>query len=122
MYPILFKIGSLSIYTYGFFIAVSFIVGILLAKYEAGRLGEDQEKIMDLCFYVLVAAIVCSRLFYVWVNPDIFLSDPLEVFRIWNGGLVFYGGFVGALAVGLIYVKKQKMSILKTMPLSTIPA
>ncbi len=118
MYPILFKIGTLSIYTYGFFIAVSFITGILLAKHEAGRLGEDQEKIMDLCFYVLIAAIAGSRLFYVLVNPDIFLSDPLEVFRIWNGGLVFYGGFIGALAVGLIYVKKQKMSILKTLDIS----
>lgn len=118
MYPILFKIGTLSIYTYGFFIAVSFIVGILLAKHEAGRLGEDQDKIMDLCFYVLIAAIVGSRLFYVLVNPDIFLSDPLEVLRIWNGGLVFYGGFIGALPVGLIYLKKQKMSVLKTLDIS----
>ncbi len=118
MYPILLKIGSLSIYTYGFFIAVSFIVGILLAKQEARRLGENQDKIMDLCFYVLIAAIAGSRLFYVLVNPDIFISDPLEVLRVWNGGLVFYGGFVGALAVGLIYLKKQKMSILKTLDIS----
>lgn len=118
MHPILFKIGTLSIYTYGFFIAVSFIVGILLAKYEARRLGEDREKIMDLCFYALVAAIVGSRLFYVLVNPDLFLSDPFEVFRIWNGGLVFYGGFISALAVGLIYVKKKKMPILKTLDIA----
>ncbi len=51
MHPVLLKFGNLSIHTYGFFMATGFIVGILLAKFEAKRLGEDQEKIMDLCFY-----------------------------------------------------------------------
>ena len=114
MYPVLLKIGSLSLYTYGFFVALGFVVGIFVARHEAVRLEEDQDKIMDLCFYVLIAAIVGSRLFYVLTNLSIFISDPLEVFRIWNGGLIFYGGFVIALITAIIYVKQKGISLFKT--------
>ena len=114
MYPILFKIGKLSLYTYGLFVALGFISGILVARHEAKRLQEDRDQIMDLCFYVLIAAIVGSRLFYVFTNFNMFISDPLEIFRIWNGGLVFYGGFVLALITAIIYVQKTGMSLFKT--------
>ena len=114
MYPILFKIGKLSLYTYGLFVALGFVSGILVARHEAKRLQEDQDQIMDLCFYVLIAAIVGSRLFYVFTNFNMFISDPLEIFRIWNGGLVFYGGFVLALITAIVYVQKTGMSLFKT--------
>ncbi|RPJ12586.1 MAG: prolipoprotein diacylglyceryl transferase, partial [Desulfobacteraceae bacterium] len=58
MFPILLKIGPISLFTYGFFIAIGFLAGIFLATKEAKRLGEDPEKIMDLCFYILIAAIL----------------------------------------------------------------
>ena len=121
MYPVLLKIGNFSLYTYGLFIAVSFIVGIIVARHEAGRLEEDQDKIMDLCFYVLLAAIVGSRLFYVLTNLEMFVSDPLEILRIWNCGLVFYGGFIAALITAIIYLKKKKMLLFKTADIMAPP-
>ncbi len=120
MHPVLLKLGPLSIHTYGFFVAMGFIAGILLAKREAKRLGESPETIMDLSFYVLVAAIVGSRLLYIFINPDIFLSDILETFRIWNGGLVFYGGFIAALLVGLSYLKIKKMLLWRTTDIAAL--
>ncbi|MBN1932034.1 MAG: prolipoprotein diacylglyceryl transferase [Desulfobacterales bacterium] len=113
MYPVLFKLGKLTIYTYGFFVAMGFLVGILIAKMEAKRLEQDPQMIMDLAFYILIAAIIGSRLFYVMTNPKIFLSNPLEILKIWNGGLVFYGGFIAALLTALIYLKKQKIELWK---------
>ncbi len=115
MHPVLLKIGSLSVYTYGFFIAVGFLVGFTVAKKEGERLGEDPNKIMDLCFYLLLAAIVTSRLFYVATTPEVFLADPLEIFRIWKGGLVFYGAFIGAMVTIVIYLRKEKMPLGKTL-------
>lgn len=115
MHPILFKIGKLSVYTYGFMIAVGFLVGVTLAKREGRRVGEDPDRIMDLCFYLLIAAIVTSRLFYVVTTPEIFLSDPLEIFRIWKGGLVFYGAFIGAMLTIVIYLRKYKRPLWKTL-------
>ncbi len=90
------------------------VFGISIARKEAERIGEDPEKIMDLCFYLIVSAIFGSRLSYVPTNPGLFFRDPLEILRIWNGGLNFYGGFIAALIIGLIYMKSVKMPVLKT--------
>lgn len=114
MHPYLFKIGIFSIYTYGFFVAIGFLAGILLARIEAKRLGRNIEKIMDLAFYVLIAAIIGSRCFYILTTPEVFIEDPWEIFRIWNGGLVFYGGFLAALVTGIFYLKKNRMPLWQT--------
>ena len=114
MHPILIKFGNFAIYTYGLMMAIAFFTGITLARKEADRLGQDPEKIMDLSFYTLIAAVIGSRLFYVFIDPLTFLSDPIEIFRIWNGGLVFYGGFIMAVIVAMIYVKKTGMPLWQT--------
>ena len=106
MHPVLFKIGDLiTIHTYGFFIAMAVLAAMFIAKYEAKRLGIDPDKVVDACFYVVIAAIVGSRLFYVLTNIETFMSAPLEVFKIWNGGLVFYGGFIGSAITLIVYLK-----------------
>lgn len=114
MYPILFKIGGLTIHTYGFFVATGFFAGILLAKKEAVRKGVNPDKIIDLIFFIFIASIVGSRLFYIITVPKIFIEDPVEIFRIWNGGLVFYGGFIAAFITVLVYIKKTDLSLWKT--------
>jgi phosphatidylglycerol---prolipoprotein diacylglyceryl transferase len=114
MHPILFKFGNIAIYTYGLMMALAFFVGISLARKEAERVGQDPEQILDLSFYILIAAVIGSRLFYVFTDPKNFIADPVEIFRIWNGGLVFYGGFILAVVVGMIYVKKTGMVLWQT--------
>ena len=110
MYPILIKFGNFAIYSYGLMMAIAFIVGITLARKEAERVGQDPEKILDLSFYILIGAVIGSRLFYVFTDPQTFLSDPIEIFRIWNGGLVFYGGFIMAVVVAVVYVRRTGLS------------
>jgi phosphatidylglycerol:prolipoprotein diacylglycerol transferase len=114
MHPVLVPIGRLTIYTYGFFVALGFLAGILLARTEAKRLGEDPAKISDLFFYVLIAAIVGSRLFYVGTDPGKYLENPLEIFKLWSGGLVFYGGFIGGLIGAIVYIRKKGMELWRT--------
>ena len=114
MHPVLLKIGKISIFSYGFCIAVGFVVAIALAKKEARRVNADPDAIMDLSFYIILAALIGSRLFYVVTTPETFLSDPLEIFKIWNGGLVFYGGFIFALITALAYMFKKQMNVWQT--------
>ena len=111
MHPFLFKFGNISIYTYGFFLASGFAAGLLLAKSEAKRLGQDPDKIMDLAFYILISAIVGSRLLYVFTNPGTFLENPIDIIKVWKGGLVFYGGFIAAMITGIILLKKWNMDL-----------
>ncbi|MBW1989561.1 MAG: prolipoprotein diacylglyceryl transferase [Deltaproteobacteria bacterium] len=118
MHPVLFRIGPFTVNTYGFFIAVGFLLGLLVILRDAKRQGIAKERVMDLAFYMLLAGIVASRLAYVALNPERF-SDFWEIFRIWNGGLVFYGGFLGAAAVYFVYLKRHEMNMFKTADLLT---
>ena len=101
MYPILIEFGflNLKIFTYGLMVASGFFSGILLAAHWAKQDGLDQQRILDLCFYIALAALLGGRALYIIVEYRYFLSNPIEVLKFWKGGLVFYGGLIGAVSV-----------------------
>ncbi len=111
MHPDLFRIGPLTIHTYGVMVAIGFLLGVGLAMRQARREGIPVERISDLSFYLLLAAIVGSRIFYILLNPAPYIKNPLSVFKIWEGGLVFYGGLIFAVITGIIYIKKKGLSL-----------
>lgn len=124
MFPVLFHIpdaipflGGLPIYTYGVLVATAFLVGISWTLHEARLAGVDREKIADLTFYIIVAAIVGSRLLYVAIEYKRYLADPLALFKVWEGGLVFYGGFLGCLAISWWYAHRQGWTLRRTADL-----
>jgi phosphatidylglycerol:prolipoprotein diacylglycerol transferase len=98
------------LHTYGLLIAAAFLVAMTLAGRAARRAGLDRERVMDLCFWILLAAMVGSRLLFILVNWDDYAHDPASIFAFWKGGLVFYGGFIGAVAVSVWYMRKHRMS------------
>jgi phosphatidylglycerol:prolipoprotein diacylglycerol transferase len=120
MHPILIKLGPITIYSYGFFLAIGFLLGIFYARREAKRVGVDPHKISDLVFYIIIAALVGSRLLYVITEPHEFIENPLEVFKIWRGGLVFYGGFMGAFVTGIWYARRRGLPIWKTADIAAV--
>ena len=109
MHPVLVRFGPLTIHTYGVLVAAGFLLGLALAVKQAKKEGIPQERIIDIGFYVLVAAIVGSRLFFVAVNAGHYLKHPLDIFKIWEGGLVFYGGLILALPSALWYIRKHHL-------------
>lgn len=109
MHPVLIKFGPVTIHTYGFFVALGFLLGLLLAVKEAKRQGISQNKIIDLGFYILLASILGSRLFFIMSNASYYLKNPLDIFKIWEGGLVFYGGVLFAIPTVIWYVKKHNL-------------
>ena len=119
MYPILIKIpifDGFTIFYYGALVAFGFLAGIFYITKEAKRLGEDTSKILDLVFWVIVSAIIGSRIYYVLTSePGLILDDPLSFFKIWRGGLVFQGGVLGALIVGTWWVIRHKLPLWKYM-------
>jgi len=110
MHPVLFQIGPITIYTYGVFVACGFILGISLALRQAKREGYDPQIILDLAFYVILAGIIGSRIFYVIQNLSSYKGSPLSVWKIWEGGLVFHGGLLFAIPVAWILIKRQNFS------------
>jgi phosphatidylglycerol:prolipoprotein diacylglycerol transferase len=113
----------LPLHTYGLLIAGAFLVGIWLAQREARRRGQDPERIADLSFWILVAALVGSRVYFIFVNwGDYFgpgralVSTPFgripRLLAVWEGGLVFYGGFIGAALTAFWYMRRHGMRFL----------
>lgn len=113
MYPVLLEFGFLKIFTYGVLVASGFFAAIYLAARLGAREGLDPEKILDLCFYLLVASLLGARLLYIIVEYKYFLNYPLEIFKFWKGGLVFYGGLILGTTVALIYVARHAMPVWK---------
>ena len=70
-----------------------------MAGREARRLGIPPGKFFDLCFYIILAALVGSRLLYVLLELRTFIAHPLKIFALWEGGLVFQGGVILAFLV-----------------------
>ncbi|MFP4159350.1 MAG: prolipoprotein diacylglyceryl transferase [Desulfobacterales bacterium] len=120
MFPVIFEYGRFALYTYGFFIAIGVIAAVLFARYEAKRLSMDPNRLTDLCFYLVIAAILGSRLFFVLLNLDYYISAPLDVFKIWSGGLVFYGGFIAAFATALALINAYGLPLGKTADVAAI--
>lgn len=114
MHPILIRFGPLIIHTYGFLVAMGFLLGLGLAVRQAKKLGIPSNKIIDLGFYILLAAIIGSRLFFIFINASHYMKNPLDIFKIWEGGLVFYGGVLLAVPTAIWYVKKNGLGIWKT--------
>jgi phosphatidylglycerol---prolipoprotein diacylglyceryl transferase len=98
------------VHTYGVLIATAFLVAMQLAGRAAGRAGLDRERVMDLCFWILLAAMVGSRALFIIVNWGEYARDPGSIFAFWKGGLVFYGGFIGAVLASIWYMRKHGMS------------
>ncbi|MBF0200606.1 MAG: prolipoprotein diacylglyceryl transferase [Desulfamplus sp.] len=114
MHPVLFEIGNVTLYTYGLFVGLGFLTAVIFAGRRAAVIGVSREEITDLFFVILVASILGARFFYVLINFNDFAAEPLSVFKIWTGGLVFYGGFIAALLSALVYAKLKGLPLWKT--------
>lgn len=114
MHPILVHFGSFTLYTYGFFLAMGFLAAVWFSKRNARFYDLKPDDISDLFFVILISGIVGARLLYVIINFDDFRASPLDIFKLWNGGLVFFGGFMGAVAASIVTIRIKNLPFFKT--------
>lgn len=113
MNPIAFSIFGIDIRWYGIFISFAMVLGVFLAMREAKRVGVDSEIIIDLFLWIMPAAIVGARLYYVLFEWSYYREHYSEIVAIRNGGLAIHGGVIASLIVGYIFVKKKNISFWK---------
>ena len=121
MHPIAFQLGPLTVHWYGVMIALAFLAGLWTATRRARHVNISTEKIADVTLWLMVGAIAGARFVYVTTYwRDEFASQPFrEVFMVQHGGLVYYGGFIGAAIAGFIYIRWKKMPLWKTLDVLT---
>lgn len=113
MYPTLLKIGFLEIHTYGVFVALGFFAAFKLLLFYGKKSSFPPALIETLAFLVFIFSLFGARLFYVLISWREFAGSPSDIFKIWQGGLVFWGGFLGGALTGIIFSIKNKMPLWK---------
>jgi phosphatidylglycerol:prolipoprotein diacylglycerol transferase len=108
MHPILFELGPLTLRSYGLMMALGFGFGIMLAVALNRREGRADELILDLSVWIMFGAIAGARALYVIVQPEQFRGLAWwEAFAVWKGGLVYYGGLIGAGVTAYFWLRKH---------------
>ncbi len=111
--PDIIALGPLKIRWYGLMYVLGFITAYYLIRNEARRkeLGINEEEAYDLIFHLIVGVILGGRFGYIiFYNAAFYFSNPLEMLKVYQGGMSFHGGLIGVLLAGFIYCKKKKIS------------
>ena len=117
MKPILLELGSFRLHSFGLLVALGFLAGSWIASRRGRAIGLDPQAIQDIVFpWLLVGGLIGARILYVlsyWQRD--FAGQPLvEVVAIWKGGLVFYGGLIGATIAGAIGIRRKGLPLWAT--------
>jgi len=108
------ELGPLSISPHGVGIALGFLLGARLMLPAAARKGITEDDVYALLTRAAIGAIIGARVAYV-INHFGDYDSPLEVFKIWEGGISLLGGFVGAVLLALPEMRKRRLSFWKVM-------
>lgn len=108
--PILFSFGPIKIYWYGLFV----VLGVLTAVFITMKLAEcykiKKDKIIDLAFWSLIGGIIGARIYHVFLEFGYYINNPLDVFKVWQGGMAIHGGIIVGLLIVYFFSKKEKIS------------
>ncbi len=109
-----FHIGPLTLYVWGLFVALGFIIGGFVSARFAKSQGLKEKIIYDLLIWVILAGIIGGRLGYIFFyDASEVLENPAAIFAIWNGGMSVFGGLIGALITAILYLKKKKVDVFR---------
>ena len=117
--PVAFHLGPVQVHWYGLMYLLAFMSAAVLSEYRRrqGRLPVSRDALSDLLFYGMLGVIVGGRVWYMLFYTDIrwIWTDPLALFKVWDGGMSFHGGLLGVLAAMLIWSRKYRLHFFDTM-------
>ncbi|MDE1889129.1 MAG: prolipoprotein diacylglyceryl transferase [Planctomycetota bacterium] len=113
--PLPFLQKHLPVYSYGFMMMVAFLVAIAIARWRAKKENIDPNKITDIGIYLVCAGIFGARLFFIIQFFEDYKNNLLSIFKVYEGGLVYYGGLFAGIVTLFVFVRKHRLSFLKTI-------
>jgi len=118
MHPVLLQIGGFSLYSWGMMVALGFVVGIVIALFRAKKDGIPAEFVMDGAMYVIISAMIGARAFYIIGFWSEYKDNLWNIFAVWEGGMVFYGGLIFAVIALFIWARSKKVPVMKFLDLA----
>ncbi len=117
--PVAIHLGPLAVHWYGLMYLLGFMLFLWLGKkriHALNRSGWDDKFLDDLLFYGVLGVVLGGRLGEVLLyHPGYYISHPLEIFAVWQGGMSFHGGFLGVLAAMALFARKRQIAWLQLM-------
>jgi phosphatidylglycerol---prolipoprotein diacylglyceryl transferase len=114
MYPRLFELGPITVYTYGVLLAAAYLLGLKFAMVRAKARGLDAVRVLDLGIYIIISALVGAKLLLLITDFRSFRADPRELLTLARSGGVFYGGLILAVVVALWYIRRAGLPLWTT--------
>ena len=112
---IAFIIGPAAIHYYGLIMALSLLLGVIIANRICNKFYKElnPEIIYDIAPHIIIGAIIGARAYYCLMSATYYIKNPGEIIQLWHGGLSIHGAIIGGLILGIIYAKRHKLPILK---------
>ena len=120
MNPVALKLGNLTVTWYAIFILSGIIVAYILINKESKKYNISSSFVSNLIFWCVIFGIIGARIYYVLFNLDYYMQDPIEIIKIWNGGLAIHGGIIAGIITLVVYCKKYKINILKMTDIACV--
>lgn len=112
--PVLLQFGPLTIYWYGLIMVAAIVAGVLVVRKLAVKTGwAKPEAVYDLAFVVTIAALVGARLYAVLLFWPEYAADPLEIFKVWHGGMAIHGALIGGTLALWWHCRRKRQSFLQ---------
>lgn len=106
--PVLFAVGPLQIRWYSLMFLIGFTIGFQIIKRMCLRDGKPVEKLDTLLVWVVLATIIGARLGHcLFYDPDYYLSHPLDILKVWEGGLASHGGTLGVILALVMFSRRN---------------
>ena len=120
--PTLLALGPLQLRWYGLLFVGSFFLGLMILQWIYKREGKNPDELDNLLIYVLVGTVIGARLMHCFAyEPEFYLSHPLEIFKVWKGGLASHGGLIGVVTALYIFAKRYHQSFWWLLSRATMP-
>ena len=117
----LFSIGPFHVYFFGLMIAIGIISAVFFAEWQARKKGIKEDIMFNLAIIGVISGIIGARLFYIlFYNLSYYFSNPMEIFKITEGGLSIHGGLVVAIVTGYIYAVRVKISFFQLADIAVV--
>lgn len=107
-----YHIGPITLQVWGTFVALGLAIALYLGYKESRRRGLSEDAFLSFGLWAIVSAMIAARLFYVALFWSSFSNAPLQILKVWNGGMVAYGGVIGALVALFLYCRYHKLDTL----------
>ena len=115
MNPVIINLGIIEIRWYSVLILLGFILGYYLVINRCKQENIDKTLISDLCFYLIIVSILGARIYYCIFEWKYYINNPIDIIKIWEGGLAIHGGVIAGIIFIYFYTKKKKLKFLKLL-------